>query len=211
MIDPAALQVYLVHDPTVCTSRGVQETIDAAIDGGITALQLRWKNGTDREVLELARVIGPRLQARGIPFLINDRLDLALAADADGVHLGVDDLPLPDARRLAGPDFIIGYSPETDDQIRRATECASYLGIGPFFATQTKSDAGSALGAEEFARRRRLTPLPVVGIGGISTGNAAEVMAAGADGIAVVSAILAADDPAAATRTLLAEVAVGGI
>lgn len=207
MIDSHILRVYLVYDPTTCISRSVTETIDAVIAGGVTALQLRWKSGTDREIVHLANVIGPRLRERGIPFLINDRVDLALAAGADGVHLGVDDLPLEDARRIAGPGFIIGYSPETDAQIVEAATNASYLGIGPFFATQTKLDAGEALGPGEFARRRALTSLPVVGIGGIIATNASEVMAAGADGVAVASAILGANDPEVATRALRAAVA----
>lgn len=202
MIDPQALRVYLVYDPSTVTSMNVYDTIDAVVAGGITALQLRWKTGTDREIVELAKRIGPRLREAGIPFVINDRIDLALAAGADGIHLGVDDLPLDAARQLGGPGFIIGFSPETDEQIVLASESASYLGIGPFFATQTKLDAGDALGATEFARRRSLTGLPVVAIGGISASNAGDVLAAGADGVAVASAILASDDPGAATRAL---------
>jgi thiamine-phosphate diphosphorylase len=159
--------------------------------------------GTDRAILGLGRALLGVTRPAGIPLIINDRLDLALALGADGVHLGVDDLSIADARRLAGPDFIIGYSPETDDQIVRATGYASYLGIGPLFPTATKPDAGTALGQVEFARRRALTALPVVAIGGISPHNAAQAMSAGANGIAVVAAILGMPDPAAATRDLI--------
>ncbi len=211
MMQVDVLRLYLVFDPTTCTASGAIETIDAVIAGGVTAVQLRWKDGTDRDIVELANVIGPKLKASQIPFLINDRIDLALAAGVDGVHLGVDDLPLPVARYIGGEDFIIGYSPETDDQIVAAADHASYLGIGPFFATSTKLDAGEALGGTEFARRRSLTPLPVVAIGGITAANATDVVTAGADGIAVSSAILGAADPEAATRelrTALAGVAI---
>jgi thiamine-phosphate pyrophosphorylase len=199
-MSPEALRLYLIFDPGICRSLSVDETVSAVIANGITALQLRWKSGTDREIVELARQLGPRLREAGVPFLINDRIDLALAAGADGVHLGVDDLPLPDARQLGGSEMIIGYSPETDDQILAAADYASYLGVGPLFETRTKLDAGEPLGTGEFARRRSLTSLPVVAIGGITPLNATEATAIGADGVAVASAILGVSDPGAATR-----------
>jgi len=196
--------LYLVLDPD--HAAGDPITIAAAaIANGVICVQLRWKSARDRQIVDLARSIHQLTEPRCIPLIINDRLDIALASGAEGVHLGVDDLPLRDARRIAGDAFIIGYSPETDDEIRTAAEAgASYLGIGPFFRTATKADAGSALGSVEFARRRSLTDLPVAAIGGISASNAGKAFAAGADGIAVASAILDSPDPAAATRQLRA-------
>ncbi|MGN6031861.1 MAG: thiamine phosphate synthase [Thermomicrobiales bacterium] len=197
-----ALRLYLVVDPDFV--RGAPTaTLRAALAGGVTMVQLRSKHRTDRETLALGHPLRALCRAAQVPFLVNDRLDLALALDADGIHLGVDDLPLDDARRLAGPGFLIGYSPETDEQARTASENgADYLGIGPIFGTSTKVDAGDALGPDEFARRRALTSLPVVAIGGVRTRNATAAIAAGADGIAVVSAILGANDPEAAAREL---------
>jgi len=198
------LRLYLVFDPDVAVGDPLT-IVRAALDAGVTMIQLRAKHRTDREILELAAPLRMACRRHRVPFIMNDRLDLALACDADGVHLGVDDLPLIAARRLGGRDFIVGYSPDTDAQARdAAANGASYLGIGPVYATSTKADAGAALGLDEFARRRALTELPVVGIGGIGTGNAAPVIAAGADGVAVVSAIVRQADPAQATRTLLA-------
>ena len=194
--------LYLVLDPDHVAGDVMQTALDA-FDSGVTCVQLRWKTATDRQLVELARAALALSRPRGIPLIINDRLDISLAAGADGVHLGVDDIPVQDARRLGGTDFLIGYSPETDVQITRAAGAgASYLGIGPIFETATKVDAGPKLGATEFSRRRQLTDLPVVAIGGITPRNAAAARSAGASGIAVVSAILGGADPAAATRQL---------
>lgn len=199
----AQLRLYLVLDPELVAGDPL-EAARAAIPGGITMLQLRAKHRTDREILELAGPLADICRQAAVPFLVNDRLDLALACGADGIHLGVDDLPLAHARRLGGKDFIIGYSPETDEQIRAAgANGASYLGIGPVFATSTKSDAGEPLGVAEFARRHRLSGLPAVGIGGITAQNAGQVMEAGADGVAVVSAILAHPHPQRSSAELL--------
>jgi len=199
----AQLQLYLVLDPDLVAGDPL-EAARAAMRGGVTMLQLRAKHRTDREILALAEPLADICRREGVPFLVNDRLDLALACGADGVHLGVDDLPLAHARRLGGSTLIIGYSPESDEQIRAAAENgASYLGIGPVFATSTKGDAGEPLGVAEFARRHQLSGLPAVGIGGISVQNAGKVMEAGADGVAVVSAILAHPHPRQATAELL--------
>jgi thiamine-phosphate diphosphorylase len=202
----ARYRLYLVLDPDHLAN-DIIETAHAALNNGVTCLQLRWKSAPDRQVISLARTLHEFTQPRGIPLILNDRLDIALAAGAEGVHLGVDDLSVEDARRLAGPRFLIGFSPECDADIVGAERAgASYLGIGPIFQTRTKADAGSALGATDFTRRRLLSNLPVVAIGGISEGNAREAFAAGADGIAVVSAILGSPDPGAATGRLRATV-----
>lgn len=200
------LLLYLVLDPDMVSGDLIAAT-QAALNAGVTMLQFRAKHHTDRAILEMATPVRRLCRAAAVPFIMNDRLDLAFACRADGIHLGVDDLPLPVARSLGGPDLIIGYSPETDAQISAAAEAgASYLGIGPIFSTSTKQDAGAPLGLEEFSRRRMLGGLPTVGIGGINAANAASVMSAGADGIAVVSAILRAQDSALATGELLATI-----
>jgi thiamine-phosphate diphosphorylase len=196
------LRLYLVLDPAAIGERESVDLVRAVIGAGVTCLQLRWKSAPDREIVDLARALLPVTTAANIPLVVNDRLDIALASGANGVHLGVDDLPLEDARRLAGEDFIIGYSPESDRDLIRSRGLASYLGIGPLFDTSTKADAGAALGPNEFSRRRSLSPLPTVAIGGITLANAHHAFESGADGIAVVSAILGANDPVAATADL---------
>lgn len=206
MIEPSLLSLYLVADPD--HARGdLVEVVGQAIDGGVSMVQLRAKSLPDRIHLALAISLRRLCALHGLPFLVNDRLDIALASGADGVHLGVDDLPVAVARQLGGPGFIIGCSPETENQLLRSAEQgADYLGIGPVYSTGTKADAGQALGIQELARRCRTSPLPVVGIGGIDSGNAAGVIAAGARGVAVVSAILSAPDAWKAARKLRAQV-----
>jgi len=198
----ADLGLYLVLDPGMTPDPIA--AVQSSIGGGVTMVQVRWKDAHDREIVALGDALSPLCRNAGVPLIVNDRLDLALAIGADGVHLGVDDLPLDRARAIAPTDFIVGYSPERDDEIEMAASAgASYLGIGPFADTNTKSDAGKALGPHEFHRRRLLTTLPVVAIGGVSVTNAASARSAGADGIAVVSAILRSEDPGKATRDLV--------
>lgn len=200
------LRLYLILDPDVVAGDLIAAT-RAALNAGVTMLQFRAKHRTDRAILEMAIPVRALCTEASVPFIMNDRLDLALACNADGIHLGVDDLPLQDARSLGGPNLIIGYSPESDEQIAAAAGAgASYLGIGPVFATATKHDAGAPLGLVEFTCRLKIGGLPGVGIGGIDATNAASVMAAGADGVAVVSAILGAPDPALASSELLAAI-----
>ena len=203
MIDlRSALRLYLVADPEHC--RGdLTTSVELALKGGVTMVQLRAKQMSDLDVTNLAETMSRVCRGFEVPFLVNDRVDIALAVGADGVHLGVDDLPLEAARRIGGEDFIIGYSPDTDDQLRSAgSRGANYLGIGPVFGTRTKYDAGAALGLDVFSERVRDGGLPAVGIGGINPDNAKSVIDAGADGVAVVSAILGSDDPEAAARQI---------
>jgi thiamine-phosphate diphosphorylase len=200
-----ALRVYLVTDARV----GEVESLDAvcrlAIEGGVTAIQLRAKGWSDRIALEAAVVLRELCDASGVMFLVNDRVDIALASRADGVHLGVDDMPVDVARRLLGQDAVIGYSPDDDESRARAVlDGADYLGVGPVYATATKDDAGPALGIERFASIVAGSDLPVIGIGGISAANAGAVRRAGAVGVAVVSAVLFAGDPSAAAREIAA-------
>jgi thiamine-phosphate pyrophosphorylase len=196
------LRLYLVADPDQCGGE-LTEVVAAALRGGVTAVQLRWKTATDREVLALATTLAALCKRHDALFFMNDRVDLALASGAGGVHLGVDDLPLEVARRLGGSNFLIGYSPETDEQTAAAKDRgADYLGVGPVYGTASKSDAGPAIGLETIERRVSVAGIPTIGIGGISSGNALPVIEAGAVGIAVVSAILSADDPEHAARVL---------
>ena len=203
------LKLYLVADPDQ-TSRDLIADVRAALAGGVTAVQLRVKRGTDRAILDLARTFAAACRDHDALFLVNDRVDIALAAAADGVHLGVDDLPLRHARTLLGPSAVIGFSPETDQQAAEARcQGADYLGIGPVFATMSKGDAGTAIGVVTLQRRTGLAGIPVIGIGGISATNATDVIHAGAVGVAVISAILGAPDPSVAARELSAAVRRG--
>lgn len=196
------LSLYLVIGPSDCDGRNPADVAAAAAEGGVTLVQLRDKKSATRDILALAREMKARLAPLGVPLIVNDRIDVALAAGADGVHLGQDDMPLEDARRLAGPDFVIGVSIGSEAE-RDATPLAlaDHAGVGACFPSPTKADA-DALGIEGLRRLRPSLPMPVVGIGGITARNAAEVIAAGADGVAVVSAICKAPDPAAAARAL---------
>lgn len=203
MIDLAsALRLYLVADPAHA-SGDLFVAVESALRGGVSSVQLRAKHLTDRDLLDHAIRLRTLCAQYDALFLVNDRVDIALAADADGVHLGVDDLPVESARRLGGDDFIIGFSPETDKQLESAQSLGvNYLGIGPVFGTKSKSDAGDALGLAELSRRIQLGRLPAVGIGGINRANAAGVLDSGAAGIAVISAILGATDPETAALQL---------
>jgi thiamine-phosphate pyrophosphorylase len=178
------------------------------VAGGVTCVQLRDKHSPTRELIAEARRLMALLRPAGIPLIINDRLDVALAVQADGVHLGQQDMDIADARLLAGPAMIIGISVESlADAVRAEHQGADYLGISPVFATPTKTDTAAPLGLEGVARIRRAVALPLVGIGGIKADNAAAVIAAGADGVAVVSAIVAADCPRTAAAELKGRIA----
>lgn len=195
--------LYLVADPSIGSS-ALLATVQGAIEGGVTLVQYRDKTASDRDFQETAASLLRLCRGLQVPLIVNDRIDVALAIDADGVHLGVDDVPIAVARRMLGEEAIIGYSPETDEQIVSAAALgATYLGIGPVFGTSTKRDAGAPLGLDEFSRRRRLTALPVVAIGGVNSGNARQCRLAGASGIAVVSAILDATNPRSAAAALV--------
>lgn len=196
------LSLYLVTDPEMTARRGVVETVAAAVAGGVTIVQLRDKHGSARALAEAGRALLTLLRPLGVPLLINDRLDVAYAIGADGAHIGQDDLPPIAARTLLGPQAIIGLSITASDQLGTIDSAVDYVGLGPLFPTSTKADASPALGEAAFAALRRQISLPVVAIGGITLANTARTLAAGADGIAVVSAICAAADPQAAARTL---------
>jgi thiamine-phosphate pyrophosphorylase len=197
------LGVYLVTDRTCCGSRGVDEVVRAAIDGGVTLVQLRDKNADARPMLALGRRLLALLRPRGIGLVVNDRIDVAQVLDADGVHIGQQDIPYPEARRLLGPAKIIGVSVGSEAEAREAAGWdVDYVGVGPVYPTATKPDAGNALGPDATARLATLSGHRAVAIGGIDATNAATLYAAGLEGIAVISAVCGAPDPGAAARGL---------
>lgn len=197
------LSLYLVTDPRLTAERGLEETVAAAVRGGVTLVQLRDPHAHGRALVEQARALRALLAPHGIPLLVNDRVDVALAAQADGVHVGQDDMSPQDARALLGPDRIIGLSVGSPQEFAASDLTGvDYLGTGPIKATGTKADAGAAIGAEGIAAMRALTALPIVAIGGVDGACVPDVIRAGANGIAVVSALCGADDPQAAARAL---------
>jgi thiamine-phosphate pyrophosphorylase len=168
-------------------------------------VQLREKEATTRAFVEQARALKAALAPLGVPLAINDRLDVALAVDADGLHVGQDDMPVDEARRLMGRGKFVGLSITAVDQVLRPdAQAADYLGVGPIYLQRTKEDAAAPLGVEGLRRARSLTLKPIVAIGGLTPDNSAPALAAGADGLAVVSAIVAAADPEAAARRFAA-------
>lgn len=191
-----SLKLYLVTDRPLCGGRDLMWVVGQAVKGGVTMVQLREKNLCTKDFVELAKELKSILSPIHIPLIINDRIDIALATDADGVHIGQSDMPYEDARRLLGPDKIIGLSVEKFDEINEAnTMNVDYIGVSPVFATGTKKDTATPFGLEGLAKAVQLSKHPVVGIGGINASNAADVMTCGADGIAVVSAIVSAINP----------------
>ena len=205
MFDIKACRLCLVTDRPLARGRALTDIVAAAVRGGATMVQLREKDAGTREFLELARALKALLTPLGVPLVINDRVDIALAANADGVHVGQTDMPLADVRQIVGPDKFIGLSTSKAEYILRAdAQAADYLGIGPVYAQQTKPGTATPHGVEGFRALRALTKKPVMAIGGMKASNSAPVIAAGADGLAVVSAIVAADDPEAATREIAA-------
>jgi thiamine-phosphate pyrophosphorylase len=198
-VDPNALRLCLVTDRHLARGRPMLEIVEAAVRGGATMVQLREKSATTRAFLDEARALKRRLAELGVAFVVNDRLDIALAVDADGVHVGQSDLPVEEARRLLGPDKIVGLSITCAAEMLQADAAAAdYLGVGPVYAQQTKSDATPPLGVEGFRSLLAMTGKPVVAIGGLTPDNSASLVEAGAAGLAVVSAIVAAPSPEAA-------------
>ena len=195
--------LYLVTDRALSLGRSTVEVVRAAIRGGVSCVQLREKGCSTREFMDEARLLKALLAGTGVPLFINDRLDVALAVGADGVHLGQNDLPIADARRLVGNRMIIGISAESvADAIRAEAEGADYIGASPVFTTPTKTDTAPPLGLDGLRAIRRAVQLPLVAIGGINADNAAQVLRAGADGLAVVSAIVSAPCPRTAAAGL---------
>jgi thiamine-phosphate pyrophosphorylase len=206
------LRVYALLDPEHAGGRHLADLARLVAQGGATLVQLRDKAGETGAMVERARALKAALAPFGIPLLINDRVDVALAAGADGVHVGQTDMAVEDARRLLGRAAVIGLSIKTPEQAEAAPiELIDYAGIGGVFATGSKNNTSAPIGPAGLARiagalRRRRPGFPVCGIAGIDTGNAASVIDAGADGVAVISALSLTPDPAAAARELRAVV-----
>jgi thiamine-phosphate pyrophosphorylase len=199
------LRLYLCTDRILSLGRPITGAVEQAIAGGVTMVQLREKDASSREFYEIAVSVTAITRAHHIPLIINDRLDIALAAGAEGLHIGQSDLPLKEARRIAGNDLIIGVSTHNAEEARKAeAEGADYIGAGAIYPTGSKADAGNAIGVEALAAICAAVKIPVVGIGGIGPLNAAGVMGAGAAGIAVISAILSQENIEKAARNLRA-------
>ena len=180
------------------------DVVRAAVRGGATAVQLRDKEASTGEMIELGRALLQITRPAGLPLIVNDRADVALAIDADGVHVGQDDMPAPLARQIIGPERILGVSAGTVEEARQAErDGADYLGVGDVYGTPTKADAGTPIGLSGLAEIARAVSIPVVAIGGIKLDNAAATLQAGAAGVAVISAVIGAPDPETAARRLL--------
>ena len=184
------LKLYLVTDRELSLGRSLEEVVSEAVAGGVTMVQLREKDAATGEFIELASRLMKILTPLGIPLIINDRVDVALAVDADGVHIGQSDMPYEIARRLLGPDKIIGLSVENMDNLIKANSLnVDYVGISPVYGTPTKTDTANPFGLEGLRKAVNMSKHPTVAIGGMNAGTIADVMAAGTDGVAVVSAI----------------------
>ncbi|MGD9301280.1 MAG: thiamine phosphate synthase [Desulfobacterales bacterium] len=195
--------LYLVTDRGLARGRATLDIVQAAVSGGVTCVQLREKDCPTLEFIEQAQTIKTFLNAHKVPLIINDRLDVALAVAADGVHLGQNDMPLAMARKMAGPSMLIGISAESvEDAVEAEKGGADYLGVSPIYATPTKSDTALPLGMEGLRKIKKRVKIPLVAIGGLNHLNAAEAIRNGADGVAVVSAIVAADDPGKSSMLL---------
>ena len=200
------LSVYLVLDPDLCGgAQGMIDTTRAAVQNGATCVQLRAPHWKKRALVECARALKKVLRDFNVPLIINDHADVCLAVDAEGLHVGQDDLSAQDARAILGPDKVLGLSVSNAEELAAVdTPLVDHLGIGPIFSTSTKIDAGAALGIDGFAKLASRKPCPVVAIGSVKVPIVGDLIRAGADGVAVVSAICGQPDPGSATKELAA-------
>lgn len=206
------LSLYLVTDRSLSLNRPIEEVVESAVKGGVTMVQLREKEISSKEFYQLAVKLKECLQPYRVPLIINDRLDIALAADTDGLHIGQSDLPYPIARKLLGKDKIIGLSVENMEDAKEANNWdVDYIGISPVFNTQTKTDTAQALGLEGIRNIMSISKHPSVGIGGINASNTKDIINAGANGIAIVSAIMSAANPQKAAEELITIIKPGRI
>lgn len=197
------LRLYLVTDPLLCAAHGVANTVRAAVRGGVTMVQLRDKQANTTELVEVGRALMTALHNTGVPLIINDDVDAALAIGAHGVHVGQSDQSPSLVRARVGPTAIVGLSCETVQHAQQADPAVlDYVGVGPVFDTSTKPDHAAAMGLDVLRAARAATPLPAVAIGGIHRSRVADVLATGVDGVAVVSAVCGQPDVAAAARAL---------
>jgi len=197
-------KLCFVADAEAAAGKDILQLIAQAVEGGVTIVQLRGKKWTSREFLEVGMKAVRLLKPKKIPLIINDEVHIALACEASGVHLGQGDMPLRFARELMGKERIIGISVSSADEALAAEKGGSdYIGVGPVFATLSKKDIGSPLGLAGLREIRQKVKIPILAIGGISVANVADVIASGADGVAVISAITAATDPKKAATEII--------
>lgn len=206
MSRPLDLRLYLVTDTELCARTGVAATVGAAVTGGITAVQLRDPAAEDDQLVILGRAVVAALAGTGVPLLVNDRVHLVEAIGADGAHVGQGDLEVTEARRVLGPDALLGLSVQTLDHVRAAqatgVDVIDYLGVGPVWPQSTKPDAAPPVGLDALSAITAASPWPCVAIGGVTVDRVAEVRERGAAGAAVVSAVCGRPDPAAAAHAL---------
>jgi thiamine-phosphate pyrophosphorylase len=202
-LDPRILRLVAITDDAEDKRGTLVDRVAAAARGGATSVQVRLKSATPRDVVELTREI---IRQVAVPVIVNDRADIALAAGAAGVHVGEADLPVAAIRRFAPADFIVGASLGSEAELANA-KAADYVGIGPVFGSDSKGDAGAAIGVDGFERLARLVTLPAIAVGGITPDRALQITMHGAAGVAVINAIFSSDDPERATRELA--VAIG--
>jgi thiamine-phosphate pyrophosphorylase len=203
-LDPKILRLVAITDDAEDQRATLIERVGAAVRGGATSVQVRMKSAAPREVVEITRAIIGKV---GVPVIVNDRADIALAAGAAGVHVGEADLPVAAIRRFAPPDFIVGASLGSDVEFANAKD-ADYVGIGPVFGSDSKTDAGSAIGVQGFERLAAMVTLPAVAVGGITPEGAMQIKLHGATGIAVINAIFSSADPERAARALAAAIGI---
>jgi len=202
MLDPKILRLVAITDDAEDHRPTLVERVAAAVRGGATSVQVRLKTASSREVVEVTKAIIAKVD---VPVIVNDRADIALAAGAAGVHVGEADLPVAAIRRFAPEGFIIGASLGSDAELPNAKD-ADYVGVGPVFASDTKTDAGSAIGVEGFKKLAALVTHPAVAVGGIDAERALQITVHGAAGVAVINAIFNSDDPESATRAIAAAI-----
>jgi len=199
-------RLHLLTDVVLQSRFSHEDLARLGIAGGADTIQLREKGGSTRHMIEVAKGMAAVCRQAGVSFIVNDRIDVALASEADGVHLGQSDFPIPLARRLLGEDKLIGGSAATLDEAESClAEGADYVGFGPVYPTTSKGDAGPVSGREVLRQVVETIPLPIIAIGGVTTEKVLEVMKAGAYGIAVISAVCCQIDPEGATRALREE------
>ena len=198
MLDPRILRLVAITDDADDRRGTLVDRVAAAVRGGATSVQVRLKTAPPREVVEITRAIMARTS---VPVIVNDRSDIALAAGAAGVHVGEADLPVTAIRRFAPPNFIIGASLGSDAELANA-KSADYVGIGPVFGSDSKDDAGSAIGVDGFKRLAGMVEVPAVAVGGITADRALQITVHGAAGVAVINSIFRPDDPERATREI---------
>jgi thiamine-phosphate pyrophosphorylase len=202
MLDPKILRLVAITDDVEDQRSMLVDRVAAAVRGGATSVQVRLKRATPREVVEITKTIVSKVP---VPVIVNDRADIAMASGAAGVHVGEADLPVTAIRRFAPPGFIIGASLGGESELPNAKE-ADYVGIGPLFSTDTKGDAGKAIGIEGFKKLAGLVECPAVAVGGLTAERAAQVMAAGGAGVAVINAIFRGADPESSARLIAAAI-----